>query len=153
MASQSAGILVYRRNKQAIEFFLVHPGGPFWAKKDQGAWSIPKGEYDTGEDPLAAAKREFQEETGQPIHGKFTALSPIKQKAGKTVQAWLVEGEVDIAAIHSNTFEMEWPPKSGRKQHFPEIDKGEWFDSATAKIKINENQAAMIDEALRLIEA
>ena len=151
MAGQSAGILLYRRNKKEIEFFLVHPGGPFWAKKDLGVWSIPKGEYDPGEDPLAAAKREFAEETGQNISGEFIALTPIKQKAGKIVQAWLVEGEIDVDAIRSNTFEMEWPPKSGRKQSFPEVDKGGWFDAATAKEKINEKQAGLIDEAVKLI--
>ena len=152
MASQSAGILVYRRNKKTIEFFLVHPGGPFWAKKDLGAWSIPKGEYDPDEDALAAAQREFEEETGQKIAGKFTALTPIKQKAGKIVNAWVVEGNVDVDAIRSNSFEMEWPPKSGRKQSFPEVDKGGWFDTAIAKEKINANQAGLIDEAMKLIE-
>ncbi len=151
MAGQSAGILVYRRNKKEIEFFLVHPGGPFWAKKDLGVWSIPKGEYDPGEDPLAAAKREFAEETGQNISGDFIALTPIKQKAGKIVMAWLVEGEIDLGQIKSNTFEMEWPPKSGRKQFFPEVDKGGWFGAATAKEKINEKQAGLIDEAMVLI--
>src|SRR5688572_13842573 len=110
MAGQSAGILVYRRNKKEIEFFLVHPGGPFFAKKDLGAWSIPKGEYDPGADPLAAAKREFAEETGQNISGEFIPLTPIRQKAGKIVSAWLVEGDINIDAINSNTFEMEWPP-------------------------------------------
>lgn len=152
MAGQSAGILVYRRNKKTIEFFLVHPGGPFWAKKDLGAWSIPKGEYEPHEDPLAAAKREFLEETGQKISGEFTALTPVKQKAGKIVKAWLVEGDVDVEAISSNSFEMEWPPKSGRKQSFPEIDKGGWFDAATAKGKINGNQAPLLDEAIQLIK-
>jgi predicted NUDIX family NTP pyrophosphohydrolase len=151
MAGQSAGILVYRRNKKTVEFFLVHPGGPFWAKKDLGAWSIPKGEYEPHEDPLAAAKREFLEETGQKISGEFIALTPIKQKAGKIVKAWLVESDIDIDAITSNTFEMEWPPKSGRKQSFPEVDKGGWFDAATAKEKINQNQATLIDEAMSLI--
>ena len=152
MAGQSAGILVYRRNKKTIEFFLVHPGGPFWAKKDLGAWSIPKGEYHPDEDALSAAQREFEEETGQKIGGKFIALTPIKQKAGKIVNAWLVEGTVDVNAIRSNSFEMEWPPKSGQKQSFPEVDKGGWFDAATAKEKINANQAGLIDEAMKLIE-
>ena len=152
MASQSAGILAYRWNNHAIEFFLVHPGGPFWAKKDIGAWSIPKGEFDPGEDPLTAAQREFTEETGQTIKGNFKPLSPVKQKAGKIIHAWLVEGEVDISSIVSNTFEMEWPPKSGRRQAFPEIDKGGWFDAATAKNKINEQQAALITEALQLLQ-
>src|SRR5215213_3631339 len=111
--NKSAGILLFRRNKQNIEFFLVHPGGPFWAKKDAGAWSIPKGEYNDNEDALAAAKREFEEETGQSIAGDFIELKPLKQKGGKIVQAYAVEGDVDADNIRSNTFEMEWPPKSG----------------------------------------
>lgn len=151
MAKQSAGILVYRYHKKQLEFFLVHPGGPFWAKKDVGAWSIPKGEFDEDEDPLTAAKREFFEETGQKISGKFIALTPIKQKAGKIVNAWLVEGEVDADNIKSNTFPIEWPPKSGRTLMIPEVDKGGWFDIATAKQKINEKQAEFINEAVKIL--
>ncbi|HYF30326.1 MAG TPA: NUDIX domain-containing protein [Chitinophagaceae bacterium] len=151
MAGQSAGILVYRRDKKGVEFFLVHPGGPFWAKKDTGAWSIPKGEYEAGEDPLAAAKREFKEETGQTISGKFIALTPVKQKSGKTVRAWLVQGEVDADNIVSNTFQLEWPPRSGKKITIPEVDKGGWFDADTARAKINEKQAGLIEEAMKLI--
>lgn len=149
--NKSAGILLFRRNKKNIEFFLVHPGGPFWAKKDAGAWSIPKGEYNDDEDALAAAKREFEEETGQSIDGDFMELKPLKQKGGKIVQAYAVEGDIDADNIRSNTFEMEWPPKSGKRKSFPEVDRGEWFDADTAKEKINEKQVAMIDEVLTRI--
>src|SRR5262245_11944541 len=117
----SAGILVYRRGTDAIEVFLVHPGGPFWAKKDVGAWSIPKGEIAAGEDPLEAAKREFREETGLSIDGSFVALEPVKQRGGKTVHAWAVQGDVDPAQLRSNTFSMEWPPRSGQQREFPEV--------------------------------
>ncbi|QEM09822.1 NUDIX domain-containing protein [Mucilaginibacter rubeus] len=146
MPKQSAGILLYRKTAQGLQVFLVHPGGPFFKNKDVGSWSIPKGEYLPDEDPLAAAKREFQEETGQEISGDFIALSPIKQKGGKTVQAWAIEGNIDPEKIKSNTFEIEWPPRSGRKQAFDEIDRAEWFNIPTAKIKINPAQAAFINE-------
>jgi len=146
MPKQSAGILLYRKTAQGLQVFLVHPGGPFFKNKDDGSWSVPKGEYLPNEDPLAAAKREFQEETGHEISGSFIALNPIKQKGGKTVQAWAVEGDIDPEKIKSNTFEIEWPPRSGRKQLFDEIDRGEWFNIPTAKIKINPAQAAFIDE-------
>ena len=129
-----------------MQVFLVHPGGPFFKNKDEGSWSVPKGEYFPDEDSLTAAKREFQEETGHEITGNFTALNPIKQKGGKTVLAWAVEGNIDPEEIKSNTFEIEWPPRSGKKQTFNEIDRAEWFDMATAKIKINPAQAALIDE-------
>lgn len=144
---KSAGILLYRKAGGRTEFFLVHPGGPFWANKDAGAWSIPKGEYEEGEDPLEAARREFEEETGQSVSGKFIALAPQKLKSGKLIQAWAVEGDIDETKIISNTFDMEWPPKSGRMQSFPEIDKAAWFDATTATEKINERQAAFIQEA------
>ncbi|WPV01299.1 NUDIX domain-containing protein [Mucilaginibacter sp. cycad4] len=146
MPKQSAGILLYRKAPHGLQVFLVHPGGPFFKNKDEGSWSVPKGEYLPDEDPLAAAKREFQEETGHEIAGNFIALSPIKQKGGKTVLAWAVEGSIDQENIKSNTFEIEWPPRSGKKQTFDEIDRAEWFDIATAKIKINPAQAALIDE-------
>jgi predicted NUDIX family NTP pyrophosphohydrolase len=148
MAKQSAGILLYRRNKEQLEILLVHPGGPFWAKKDRGAWSIPKGEYE-GEDPLTAAKREFEEEIGIPIEGEPLALSQQKQKGGKLVDAWAVEGDLDPEQVHSNTFEMEWPPKSGKGQRFPEVDKARWFPVETALEKINPGQAAFIHELIR----
>jgi predicted NUDIX family NTP pyrophosphohydrolase len=151
MAKQSAGILLYRRNKDQLEILLVHPGGPFWAKKDRGAWSIPKGEYE-GEDPLAAAKREFEEETGSPIKGQTLALSQQKQKGGKLVNAWAVEGDLNPEQVRSNTFEMEWPPKSGRKQQFPEIDKAKWFPVETALEKINPGQTPFIHELIQKLE-
>ncbi|HEY0680135.1 MAG TPA: NUDIX domain-containing protein [Chitinophagaceae bacterium] len=148
----SAGILVYRIVNNQLEFLLVHPGGPFWSKKDLGVWSIPKGEYEEGEDPLQAARREFLEETGQEINGSFIPLSPIKLKSGKIVHAWVVQGAVDAAAIISNTFEMEWPPRSGKMTAFPEVDRAEWFDVVTAKEKINEKQVALIEEAVKIIK-
>jgi predicted NUDIX family NTP pyrophosphohydrolase len=148
MAKKSAGILLYRRNKDQLEILLVHPGGPFWAKKDRGAWSIPKGEYE-GEEPLAAAKREFEEETGIPIEGEPLALSQQKQKGGKLVDAWAVEGDLDPERVRSNTFEMEWPPKSSQKQQFPEVDKAGWFPVETALEKINPGQAAFIHELIQ----
>jgi predicted NUDIX family NTP pyrophosphohydrolase len=143
---QSAGILLYQLENNYLEVFLVHPGGPFFAKKDAHAWSIPKGEFNDDEDPLDVAKREFEEETGQEIKGDFLKLAPIKQKGGKTVFAWAVKGTLDTSKIVSNTFTIEWPPKSGKMKTFPEIDKGEWFALSTAKEKINESQAALLDE-------
>lgn len=146
MAKKSAGILLYKIQNKIPEVFLVHPGGPFWAKKDDGAWSIPKGEFDDGEDPLAAAKREFEEETGTQISGDFIALNPIKQKSGKIVYAWAIEGNIDPAKIKSNEFEIEWPPKSGKMKAFPEIDKAGWFDLNEANKKIIESQSTLIME-------
>ena len=147
---QSAGLLVYRETDDGVEIFLVHPGGPFYAKKDDGAWSIPKGEFDD-EDSLTAARREFEEETGSKIAGDFFALTPIKQKGGKIVYAWAVEADIDADAIKSNTFEMEWPPRSGKAARFPEVDRAAWFDSETAKQKINPAQAALITELMTRI--
>ena len=146
MGKQSAGILLYRFREGKMEIFLLHPGGPFWAKKDEGAWSIPKGEFEEGEDPLEVAIREFEEETGQKISGDFKLLQPVKQKGGKIIYAWAVEGEADANSITSNTFEMEWPPKSGRISVFPEVDKAAWFKVEEAKKKINEKQAELIEE-------
>ncbi|QEC79157.1 NUDIX domain-containing protein [Mucilaginibacter ginsenosidivorax] len=146
MPRQSAGILLYRKLNNIIQVFLVHPGGPFWKNKDDGAWSIPKGEYESDEDPLEAAKREFYEETGQYIDGEFIALKPIKQKSGKIVQAYLVEGDIDAANIKSNLFEMEWPPKSGKMQSFPEVDRAGWFTIGEAKVKINMGQVGLVEE-------
>ena len=146
MAKQSAGILLYRFSSDQLQVFLVHPGGPFFRNKDDGSWSIPKGEFLDDEDPLAAAKREFLEETGQPIDGKFIPLEPVTQKGGKKVFAWAVEGDINHETITSNFFEIEWPPRSGKKQNFPEIDKAAWFDIETAKIKINAAQAAFIND-------
>jgi len=129
-----------------MEVFLVHPGGPYWAKKDEGAWSIPKGEFDENEEPLAAAKREFREETGIQISGKFIQLNPVKQKSGKLVYAWAVEGDIDPEKIKSNSFEIEWPPRSGKMKSFPEIDKAAWFQLSDAQKKIIEAQSALIKE-------
>jgi predicted NUDIX family NTP pyrophosphohydrolase len=133
------------------QVFLVHPGGPFFRKKDEGAWSIPKGEYVDGEEPLAAAQREFEEETGQTISGNFVKLQPIKQKSGKVVQAWAIEGDIDHNAIISNLFEIEWPPKSGKRVSFPEIDRAGWFTIDIAKQKIIPGQLGLIVELEKLI--
>lgn len=146
MPQQSAGIVLYRIQNNNIEIFLVHPGGPYWSKKDEGAWSIPKGEFDGDEEPLAAAKREFQEETGIEISGEFIRLNPVKQKGGKMVYAWAVEGDVDPGKIKSNSFEIEWPPRSGKMKSFLEIDKAAWFHLIDAKKKIIEAQFALITE-------
>ncbi len=143
---KSAGILLYRFKNNSLEIFLVHPGGPFWAKKDLGSWSIPKGEFQDEEDALHAAKREFFEETGMKLTGDCMELKPIKQKSGKTVYAWAVKGDIDSDKIISNTFEIEWPPASGKQQAFPEIDRGGWFSISEAKEKINESQCALINE-------
>jgi predicted NUDIX family NTP pyrophosphohydrolase len=146
MPKQSAGLLLYRQRKNRMEVFLVHPGGPLWAKKDLGAWSIPKGEFEE-EEPFLAAKREFQEETGvDPPRGEYIPLKRVTQKSGKIVHAWAVAGELDAEQIHSNSFEMEWPPRSGKRQAFPEIDKGVWFPVKDALEKINPQQAALIRE-------
>lgn len=145
---KSAGLLVYRKNKAAIEIFLVHPGGPFWKGKDKGAWSIPKGEFEDDEEPLAAAKREFKEETGQEVNGDFIELRPIKQKSGKLVYAWAVEAEVDADTIVSNTFQLEYPAKSGKWITIPEVDKASWLSIEEAKEKINPAQADLIDDLL-----
>ena len=146
MAKQSAGILLYRFINKQLQIFLVHPGGPFFKNKDNASWTIPKGEFTEEEEALAAAKREFLEETGQSIDGIFIPLSPITQKSGKIVYAWGVEGDIDPETIISNLFEIEWPPKSGKKQSFPEVDKGGWFDVETAKVKINPAQVALVEE-------
>jgi predicted NUDIX family NTP pyrophosphohydrolase len=148
MAKQSAGILLYRKNGEQLQIFLVHPGGPFFAKKDLGVWSIPKGEFLDDEEPLTAARREFTEETGQPIDGRFIPLTPVTLKSGKRVYAWAVESDIDATAISSNLFEMEWPPKSGKIQSFAEIDRAAWFDVETALIKINTAQANFIRQLL-----
>jgi predicted NUDIX family NTP pyrophosphohydrolase len=149
MPKQSAGILLYRIASGLIEVFLVHPGGPFWAKKDDGAWSIPKGEFADGEEPLEAAKREFQEETSFPIDGTFIPLNPVKQPGGKTVYAWAVESDIDAGAIRSNTFSTGWPKGSAKTKSFPEIDRADWFDLATAKAKILKGQLGLLEQLSR----
>ncbi|WP_293783813.1 NUDIX domain-containing protein [uncultured Pedobacter sp.] len=143
---QSAGILLFRRKDQEIEFFLVHPGGPFFAKKDLGFWTVPKGELNEGEDALTAAIREFKEETDQSLGGDFIELTPIVQKGGKKVWCWAFEGDLEPSTIVSNTFEIEWPPRSGKKQSFAEIDRANWFTYADAITYINEKQIALLDE-------
>ena len=142
---------MYRRRGGRVEVLLVHPGGPFWRNKDAGAWSIPKGEVQAGEDPLAAARREFEEELGLRAEGPFTQLSPVKQRGGKVVHAWAFEGDCDPAAIRSNTFTTEWPPRSGRMAEFPEIDRAEFFTLAEALDKVNPAQAGLIDQLGRLL--
>lgn len=142
---QSAGLLLYRR-RPALEIFLVHPGGPYWVKKDEGAWSIPKGEFGEGDDPLEAARRELREETGFSIDGDLTRLDPVKQPGGKTVNAWMVEADVDPDELVSNTFEMEWPPRSGRIRRFPEVDRASWFDLDEARSRILRGQLPLIDQ-------
>ncbi len=148
MPKTSAGILLYRRKNSVLEFFLVHPGGPYFAKKDKGAWSVPKGELDEGEDALAAARREFAEETGCSSEGKFIPLFPVRQKSGKIVLVWAVEGDCDAGAIRSNTFTLEWPPRSGRMREFPEVDRAGWFTIDEAKEKITPAQATLLDDLL-----
>jgi len=142
---QSAGILLYRNINSVLEVFLVHPGGPFFKNKDEGSWSIPKGEFLDNEEALTAAKREFEEETGQVIDGDFVSLGSIKQKSGKTVYAWAVEGDINHETILSNTCEIEWPPRTGKKITIPEIDRAAWFGVDEAKRKINPAQAELID--------
>jgi predicted NUDIX family NTP pyrophosphohydrolase len=149
---QSAGILLHRRmDNGEVQVLLVHPGGPFWAKKDDGAWSIPKGEYQEGEDALEAARREFAEETGTAVNGDFVSLRPIKQPSGKIVHAWAVEGDLDAANIKSNVFTLEWPPKSGRTAGFPEVDRGGWFTLETARRKILRGQTGFLDQLPSLL--
>jgi len=149
----SAGIVLYRRRGQGIEVLLVHPGGPFWAKKDEGAWSIPKGEYLEGEDPLTVAKLEFYEETGTEVRGPCVALTPAKQPSGKIITAWAVEGDLDPTAFRSNTFSMEWPPKSGQVQSFPEVDRVLWCDLALARKKLLIGQRVLLDELDQLVKS
>ena len=151
MPAKSAGILVYRRLAGALEVLLVHPGGPFWAKRDSAAWSIPKGEYTDPEDPEAAARREFAEETGWTIDGALTPLGEIRQKAGKAVIAFAAEGDFDPATLTSNSFEMEWPPKSRRIASFPEVDRAGWFALAEAREKIVEGQRPLLDRLQDLL--
>jgi predicted NUDIX family NTP pyrophosphohydrolase len=149
MPKQSAGILLFRRKDDQLQVFLVHPGGPFFKNKDQGVWSIPKGEFLDDEEAFDAAKREFSEETGLTINGDFIPLNPVILKSGKKVYAWALEGDANHENIVSNLFKIEWPPKSGKKQSFPEIDRASWFDSETAKQKINVAQIAFVDQIMK----
>ena len=150
MAKTSAGILLYRWRQSRLEVFLVHPGGPFWARKDEGAWSIPKGELAPGDDLLAAARRELAEETGLALTGEAVALQPIRQAGGKVVHAFALEGDADPAALASNRFVIEWPPRSGRQQEFPEIDRAGWFGLAEARQKLLASQHGLLDQLLAL---
>jgi len=148
---RTAGLLLFRDGARGVEVLLAHPGGPFWAKKDDGAWSIPKGEFDEGEAPLEAAKREFQEETGTKPEGEAIALEPLRQAGGKIVYAYAVRADFDPATLKSNTFAMEWPPKTGRQQEFPEVDRAAWFTIDEARSKILKSQAALLDQLSRLL--
>ena len=146
MAARSAGILLYRRRDQALEVLLVHPGGPLWARRDAGAWSLPKGEYEPGEDGLAAARREFAEELGiSPPDGQVLELGEVRQKSGKVVSAWALEGNLDVTALASNTFALEWPPRSGKMQEFPEVDRAQWFTLREARERVNPAQVALLE--------
>ena len=146
MADRSAGILLYRRRDQALEVLLVHPGGPLWARRDAGAWSLPKGEYEPGEDGLAAARREFAEELGiSPPDGQALELGEVRQKSGKVVSAWALEGNLDVTALASNTFALEWPPRSGKMQEFPEVDRAQWFTLREARERVNPAQVALLE--------
>ncbi len=146
MPARSAGILLHRTRDDALEVLLVHPGGPFWARRDAGAWSIPKGEHSDGEDPLAAARREFEEELGMPApDGAALDLGEVRQKSGKLVRGWALEGDLDASSITSNTVEIEWPPRSGHTLEIPEVDRAEWFGLAAAREKINPAQAELLE--------
>ena len=150
----SAGILLYRHGNAGLEVFLVHPGGPYWARKDAGAWSIPKGECDSVEaDLLAEARREFREETGHPIDGAFQPMQPIRQAGGKTVHAWAVEGALDADQLRSNTFKMEWPPRSGKQCEFPEVDRGAWFSLAEAGARILPSQRPLLEQLRTIVQS
>ena len=148
----SAGLLMYRRDEGGLQVLLVHPGGPFFRDKDEGAWSIPKGEVGPSEEPLDAAVREFAEETGTAPTGPYLSLAPVEQKGGKTVHAWAFEGDCDPAATRCNTFTMEWPPRSGRQVEFPEVDRAAFFGPEEARRKINAGQATLIDELERIVD-
>jgi predicted NUDIX family NTP pyrophosphohydrolase len=152
MPSKSAGVLPFRRTRGRIEVLLVHPGGPFWRKKDLGAWSIPKGEFTSDEEAEGAARREFVEELGVELTVPLSSLGEIRQRGGKVVEAFAAESDLDVRTIQSNSFEIEWPPRSGRRQTFPEIDRAEWFDLATARDKINKAQTALLDRLAAICE-
>jgi len=144
----SAGLLLYRRRGETLEVFLVHPGGPFWARKDEGAWSVPKGLVNPGEDELACARREFTEETGfdPPATGQEQDLGTFRQPSGKRVHVWALAGDCDPRQLKSNTFELEWPPKSGQRKLFPEVDRGDWFAPPVALLKVSQGQRAMLEK-------
>ena len=151
MPLQSAGVLLYRIRGGALEVLLVHPGGPLWKNKDAGAWGIPKGLFEPSEAPLDAARREFEEETGIAIEGRFIPLMPRRLKSGKLLHPFAVEGDLGVASIRSNTFPMEWPPRSGRQQAFPEVDRGGWFALPDARVRITEGQLPLLAELEALL--
>jgi predicted NUDIX family NTP pyrophosphohydrolase len=151
--ARSAGILLFRRGPEGTEVLLVHPGGPFWARRDEGAWSIPKGEHPDDEDPLAAARREFEEETGTaPPAGEPIELGEVRQRGGKRVSAWALEGDLDADAVRSNTFELEWPPRSGQRREFPEVDRAAWFGADEARRRIVPAQAELVERLLARLD-
>lgn len=152
MPKRSAGLLMYRRMADGLEVFLVHPGGPVWARKDKGSWTIPKGEDEQGENPLAAAQREFEEETGFQATGEFLELGSIKQKSGKVVTAWAFEGDCDPANLMSNTCQIEWPPRSGHQLEIPEVDRGRWFAIEEALMYIRVEQRTLLDNLCALLQ-
>jgi len=152
MALKSAGILMYRLREGRLEVLLVHPGGPFWRRKDLGSWSVPKGSFEEDEDPFQAALREFFEETGFEARGRFIELTPLRQPGGKLIFCWAVEGELDAEAVQSNTFTMEWPPHSGRLAEFPEVDRAGWFPLELARQKIIPGQAGFIEELVNILD-
>lgn len=152
MPRVSAGLLMYRIRDGKLQVLLAHPGGPFFTNKDEGTWTIPKGEIEPGEDMLAAAEREFEEETGVTPTGPFIALTPIKQKGGKIVHAWAFQGDCDPSAVVSNTFSMEWPPRSGRLMEFPEMDRADFFDVAAAGRKMKAAQMALVEELVKIVD-
>lgn len=153
MAKQAAGILLFRRRGTELEVLLAHPGGPLWARKDVGAWTIPKGQFLNDELPLDAAKREFEEEMGSAPHGEFQPLGSIKQPSGKVIHVWAAESDFDVTTVHSNLFELEWPPKSGRMAEFPEVDRAQWYSMSEARLKIIKGQAPFLERLLALVGA
>lgn len=153
MAKQSAGILIYRHRNSGVEVFLVHPGGPFWRNKDLGSWSIPKGEFVEGEHPLEVAQRELREETGLTVDGSFVPLAHVRQRGGKVVHAYAIEVDVECGEVKSNTFTIEWPPRSGKMQEFPEVDRAEWFALDEARTRILASQLPLVDELRGMLGA
>jgi predicted NUDIX family NTP pyrophosphohydrolase len=150
---QAAGILLYRRGRSGLEVLLAHPGGPLWARKDVASWTMPKGQFTEGELPLDAAKREFEEETGTAPSGDFRPLGTIKQPSGKIIHAWAAESDFDVSTVKSNLFSMEWPPRSGKKGEFPEVDRAAWFSIEEARIKIIKGQAPFLERLLEVLRA
>ena len=153
MPKTSAGLILFRRTTGKTELLLVHPGGPFWINKDDGAWTFPRGEVEPGEDLESAGRREFHEETGHAVTGDLIPLGSIRQKSGKTVHTWAVEGDLDPATIRSNTFTLEWPPKSGKMAQFPEIDRADFFDLATARQKIRPSESPFLEKLEQLVRS